>query len=343
MATVPHKLALLIIYRYLFDNTDENHTVNATDLAAELERQGISENRRTIYNDIAMLIDYGIDIILPEKSDNRGGYYIGSRDFELAELKLLVDAVQSSKFITAKKSEELIGKLSKLTSRSQAAALRREVFIRNRIKTGNESILYNVDGIYEAIHNDRQISFQYGEIRRDGSLVPRKGGALYQVSPMILTWDDENYYLVAYDAEAEKVKHYRVDKIMNLQETNDPRLGKEIYRRFDLAAYAKNTFGMYGGVDKDITLRCENFLAGVVIDRFGSDTLLVPDGDNHFRAHVKVAVSPHFYGWVTAIGSGMEIISPADVRKEYTEYLSKIISGYTQCGHSFKDTGNEEP
>ena len=136
MAVSPHKLALLIIYKYLLENTDENHTVNATDLAAELGRYGISENRRTIYNDIAILIDYGVDVITPERSDNHGGYYIGSRDFELAELKLLVDAVQSSKFITVKKSEELIAKISKLTSRSQAAELRREVFVCNRIKKG---------------------------------------------------------------------------------------------------------------------------------------------------------------------------------------------------------------
>ena len=330
MAALPHKMALLIIYNYLLENTDEKHTVNATELAAELERFGISENRRTIYNDVSILIDYGIDVITPEKSDNRGGYYIGSRDFELAELKLLVDAVQSSKFITVKKSEELISKLSKLTSRSQAAELRREVFVRNRIKTGNESIFYNVDGIYEAIHHDHQIEFRYGEIRRDGELVPRKNGAVYKVSPMILTWDDENYYLVAYDAEAEKIKHYRVDKIMNIQETKDPRKGKEVFRKFDLATFAKKTFGMYGGVDADITLRCENHLAGVVIDRFGSDTLLVPDGDTHFRAHVKVAVSHQFYGWVTAIGTGMEILSPADIRKEYTEYLSQIAAAYKE-------------
>lgn len=330
MAVSPHKLALLIIYKYLLENTDENHTVNATDLAAELGRYGISENRRTIYNDIAILIDYGVDVITPERSDNRGGYYIGSRDFELAELKLLVDAVQSSKFITVKKSEELIAKISKLTSRSQAAELRREVFVRNRIKTGNESIFYNVDGIYEAIHHDSQISFQYGEIRRDGRLVPRKNGALYTVSPMILTWDDENYYLVAYDAEAEKVKHYRVDKIMNIRETRVPREGKELFRRFDLAAYAKKTFGMYGGVDADVTLRCENQLAGVVIDRFGNDTMLIPDGDSHFRAHVKVAVSSQFYGWVTAIGTGMEILSPSDIRENYRKYLAQIAARYEE-------------
>ena len=329
MASAPHKLALLIIRQYLLDHTDESHTANATDLAAELEKYGLSENRRTIYNDIDTLIDSGLDVITPEKSDNRGGYYIGSRDFELAELKLLVDAVQSSKFITAKKSEELIAKLAGLTSKPQAAALRREVFIRNRIKAGNESIFYNVDGIYEAIHENRQITFRYGEIKRDGTLVPRKNGAVYQVSPMILTWDDENNYLVAYESASEKVKHYRVDKIMDLERTELPRTGMEAYRKFDLAAFAKKTFGMFGGVDTDVTLRCRNHLAGVMIDRFGKDTMLIPDGDTHFRAHVQVAVSPQFFGWVTGIGSGMEILSPAGLRKEYAEYLSGIAAGYT--------------
>lgn len=323
-----HKMALLVIFRFLLENTDEDHTANATQLQEELEKYGITENRRTIYNDIATLQDFGIDIITPERSDNRGGYYIGSREFELPELKLLVDAVQSSKFITAKKSEELITKLSALTSKAQAKQLKREVFIRNRLKTENESIFYNVDAIYEAMHADRQIRFQYGELNRSGRLVPRKNGAQYVVSPWSLTWDDDNYYLLAYDAAAGIVKHYRVDKMLKIKMAAEKREGREAFRGFDLAAFSKKTFGMYGGEDAEITLRCANRFAGVIYDRFGQEILVVPDGEEYFKVRVKVAVSPQFFGWVTGIGSGIEIVSPANVRDAYASYLRQIMELY---------------
>ena len=311
--------------RELLLKTDEEHVLNATDLIRTLENMDLEADRRTIYSNVEILQDFGIDVI---KKENGQGYYIGSRDFELPELKLLVDSVQSSKFITEKKSRELIGKLMRLTNEQKARQLNRAVFIRNRMKTGNESVYYNVDALHEAMNLNRQIEFKYGEWNTGKKLVEKKGGRKYLVSPWALTWDDENYYLIAFDEAAGIIKHYRVDKMMKIDLTERERVGQEAFQDFDLAAFSKKTFGMFGGPDADVVLRCRNELAGVIIDRFGTETMLVPEEDGYFHVHVTVAVSPQFYGWVTGIGSGIEISSPEEVRSGYREYLQGILSKY---------------
>ena len=320
-----HKLALLYMMRELLLTTDEEHSLNATDLIRVLEKYNCEADRRTIYSNIEVLQAFGIDVI---KKENGQGYYIGSRDFELPELKLLVDAVQSSKFITQKKSRELIGKLMQLTNEQKARQLNRSVFIRNRMKTGNEMVYYNVDTLHEAMNNDRQIEFKYGEWTTGKKLAERKGGSRYVVSPWALTWDDENYYLIAFDEAAGIIKHYRVDKMLHISLTDQERAGQEAFRDFDLAAFSRKTFGMFGGRDEDVVLRCTNNLVGVIIDRFGREVAVVPEDGEHFHVRVKAAVSPQFYGWVTGIGAGMEILSPAQVRSEYREYLKEILSKY---------------
>ena len=320
-----HKLALLYMMRELLLTTDEEHALNATDLIRVLGKYNCEADRRTIYSNVEVLQDFGIDVI---KKENGQGYYIGSRDFELPELKLLVDSVQSSKFITEKKSRELIGKLMQLTNEQKAKQLNRSVFIRNRMKSGNEMVYYNVDTLHEAMNNDRQIEFKYGEWTSEKKLAEKKGGSRYVVSPWALTWDDENYYLIAFDEAAGIIKHYRVDKMLRISLTDKERAGQEAFRDFDLAAFSRKTFGMFGGRDEDVVLRCSNILVGVVIDRFGREIMIVPEDDEHFHVRVKVAVSPQFYGWVTGIGAGMEILSPAQVRSEYSEYLQEILSKY---------------
>ena len=253
------------------------------------------------------------------------GYYVEKRDFDLPELKLLVDAVQSSKFITKEKSEELIKKLEKLTSTENAKQLQRQVFIYNRIKADNDAIYANVDAIHAAIHDNRQIGFRYCEWTVKKELIQKKDGAEYVVSPWALTWDDENYYLVAYDAGAEKIKHYRVDKMQDIRVKGELRLGREHFKDFDLAAFARKTFGMYGGQDRSITLEGENSLVGVVIDRFGTDVMIFPHDEEHFHASVTVTVSPQFFGWLAGIGKGIRIRWPEDVREEYKDYLRAIV------------------
>ena len=320
-----HKMALLYMMRELLLKTDEEHVLNASDLIKALENMDLEADRRTIYSNVEILQDFGLDVI---KKENGQGYYIGSRDFELPELKLLVDSVQSSKFITEKKSRELIGTLMRLTNEQKAKQLNRAVFIRNRMKTGNESVYYNVDALHEAMNRNRQIEFKYGEWNTARKLVEKKGGRKYLVSPWALTWDDENYYLIAFDEAAGIIKHYRVDKMLKIGLTDRERVGQEAFADFDLAAFSRKTFGMFGGPDANVVLRCANNLAGVIIDRFGTETTLVPEDKEYFHVHVTVAVSPQFYGWVTGVGAGIEIISPEEVRSGYSEYLRGILSKY---------------
>ncbi len=328
------KLKILYLMRILLEETDSAHPLNATQLCERMEqRYEFSCNRKTIYTDIEKLETYGLQIGTAE--GRPGGYYIAQREFELPELKLLVDAVQASKFITKERSEELIGKLEKLTSRENARQLQRQVFIYNRIKAGNDAIYDNVDTIHAAIHENRQISFKYCEWTIRKKLVRKKDGADYGVSPWALTWDDENYYLVAYDDRAEKIKHYRVDKMQEIKVKEEKRLGRELFEDFDLPAFAAKTFGMYGGEDHKLTLSCEKNMAGVIIDRFGKDVIMIPcrpaDGDKEtgrFHVNVTVSVSPQFFGWLAGIGKGIQIISPEDVREEYKRYLKGIIDFY---------------
>lgn len=321
-----HKLALLYMMRELLENTDEKHTMNAADLIKALKKYDCEADRRTIYSNAAILEDFGLDII--KKEDEHVGYYIGSREFELPELKLLVDAVQSSKFITEKKSEQLIKKLMRQTNEQKAQELKRSVHICDRVKTLNEKIFYTLDALHKAINENRQIEFQYGEYNINKRIVAKKNGAFYKVSPWVLTWDDENYYLIAFDENADKIKHFRVDKIMKIDLLEEERNGQNEFKDVNLAAFARKTFGMFGGRDERITLRCENAFAGVIIDRFGKEVVMIPDGENHFKANVTIAVSPQFFGWMTGIGRGLEIISPKNVREEYQNYLKDILKDY---------------
>lgn len=327
MASFDQKLRTLYLMEILLERTDEGHMLNASELCTILEQEyGISTDRRTIYTEMEILDKFGLDI--QQKKGKKPGYYIGARDFELPELKLLVDAVQSSKFITEKKSKELIQKLEKLCCKTDAAMLSKYVFIVNRPKTENETVYYNVDYIHNAIYENKEITFQYAEWTVKKELKLKKNGAFYVVSPWALTWDDENYYLVAYDAAAGIIKHYRVDKMQHTEILETDRKGEQSFINFDLAAFAKKTFGMYGGVDAEVTLECKNGLAGVVIDHFGQDVWMIPQGETHFKAKVLVSVSSQFFGWITGIGSGMKIIGPEHVKQQYKEYLLNVLENY---------------
>ena len=320
------KKKLLYLMKILMERTDEKHIMTANELCEALEGYGISAERKGIYRDIEALQDFGLDIV--QLKGKTPGYYVASREFELPELKLLVDSVQASKFITTKKSEELIKKLEGLTNKYEAKQLQRNVFIYNRPKAGNETIYYNVDRLHNALFENVQITFQYVEWTMKKEQKPKRDGALYQVSPWALTWDDENYYLIAYDEKADIIKHYRVDKMLNIQQTKEKRIGKEQFENFDLAAFAKKTFAMFGGRDEEIVLLCHKSLVGVVLDRFGKDVWMTPVDEEHFRVKALVSVSPQFFGWVTGIGAGMQIAWPERVRDEYKEYLEKIMENY---------------
>lgn len=321
------KLKLLYIVKILAEDSDENHIISTKELIQKLALYGISAERKSIYDDIARLQDFGYDIIQSAENRNGAGYYMASRDFELAELKFLVDAVQSTRFITQKKSNELIRKLEHLTSRYDAKQLQRQVYVNGRIKTDNESIYYLIDALHKAIQENRQISFQYLEWNDKKQLVPRKNGSEYIVSPWMLISNEENYYLVAYDEAAARIKHYRVDKMSQICVLKENRIGGEHYKKWNPAEYMSQTFGMYGGHTEEVSLVFPSHLIGVVIDRFGRDIPIRPVGEK-LKARVKVAVSPPFFGWLAGVGSEIQIQAPEKVRTEYTEWLETLLKEY---------------
>ena len=316
------KLKILYILRMLEEYTDEAHPMTTAEIIGRLEAEGISCERKTIYSDIASLIDFGYDII--QVSNRRGGgYYLASRDFELAELKLLVDVVQSSRFITPKKSRELIKKLEKMAGRHDAGKLQRQVYVAGRIKTENESIYYNIDHIHRAIQEDRQITFTYLEWNLKKELVPR--GEKRIVSPWALIWRDENYYLAAYDAKDGILKHYRVDKMGSVEISGEKREGLAQFEKQDLAAYTNRTFGMYSGEEETVTLRFPDRLVGVVLDRFGREVDMRPMDDETFRVRAKIAVSGQFFGWLAGIGPKARIEAPEQIKEQYRKWLADIL------------------
>lgn len=321
------KLKIVYLMKILLEKTDETHRITMPEIIAELESYGIRAERKSIYSDIENLRLFGMDII-GEQRDRSYCYYVGNRQFELAELKLLVDSVQSSKFITAKKSNELIKKIEGFASKYEASQLQRQVYVSERIKTMNESIYYNVDTIHTAIGANSKITFQYFQWDVHKQMVLRKNGALYEVSPWALSWDDENYYLIAFDSKENKIKHFRVDKMLHIEVKNDKREGKEQFNKFDMAVYAKKTFGMFGGEERTVKLLCENSLAGVMIDRFGKDLFLIPTDESHFTVRVNVAVSRQFLSWVIALGEGVKIVEPESVVEQMKEEVQRLIRQY---------------
>jgi predicted DNA-binding transcriptional regulator YafY len=322
------KLKLYYLAKIMVKMTDDEHFLTMPQIKERLEECGITADRKSLYDDMEALRTLGIDVILEQVGRNYY-YHVGSKHFEIAELKLLVDAIQSSKFITEKKSNELIKKLTGLVSEYEAMQLKRQVEVQGRIKTMNESIYYIVDEIHTAISTNRRIQFEYLKWNLNKELVPRKEG-LYEVSPWALTWDDENYYLIAFDAEADKIKHYRVDKMRNIRIMDDRRLGKEHFKAFDMASYSKMNFGMFGGIETKVKLKFKNDLVGVLIDRFGKDiSIRKSDEEEWSETSVDVAISDQFFGWLFALSDGVIIASPKDVKDRYRQELLKITERYS--------------
>ena len=236
--------------------------------------------------------------------------------------------MQAAKFITTRKSRELIRKLEHYTSVYQAAQLHRQVYIAGRVKAMNESIYYNIDRLHSAINAGSQIRFQYGQWNLNKEMELRRGGDWYQVSPWALTWDDEKYYLVAYDANANMIKHYRVDKMLRIKALDEPRQGQKAFEAFDMALYSKSVFGMFTGEETIVTLEAENHMVGVIIDRFGKDISLAPVSDTHFQATVNVIASPQFIGWIVALGKSIRIVAPDVLVERMREEIHRLSEQY---------------
>lgn len=314
------KLKLFYILSLLEEESDEEHPVSMKHILASLERNGIQAERKSIYSDLEALraLGFGVEY-------ESGGYYLSTRQFELAELKLLVDAVQASKFVSEKQSNRLIQKLEKFASRHEAEGLQRQVRVANRIKSSNMSTLYLIDGIHQAIHSNRAITFTYYEWNLEKKLVARHEGKRYLVSPWLLIWEDENYYLLSYDHEASMVKYFRVDKMKEIRVEEQSRQGEEMVSGQIPGELLKNTFGMYAGEKKRVTLEFHNKLVGVAIDRFGMDIPIINRDNSHFQTIVEVCISSQFYGWLAGLGADVAIVEPQEERQKYIQYLQEII------------------
>ena len=296
-------------------------------IMAALAEYDITADRKSVYADLRDLEVLGIEVE-GEPVGNRYHYHVVDRPFELPELKLLVDAIQSSKFITEKKTNALIRKLEKLVSKYDAQKLQRQVFVSGRIKTMNESIYYTIDAIHNAISENKKIRFQYFQWNVKKEMELRHNGGWYHISPWGLLWENENYYLVGYDDKAAKIKHYRVDKMLHIKTSEEVREGKEHFQKLDLAAYAKKSFGMFGGKEQTVKLLVSNHLSGVIIDRFGKDVMMIPADEEHFTVNVNVYVSRQFLGWVFSLGEGIQIIGSEEVVEQMKAEAERMIKQY---------------
>ena len=327
------KQKLLYIMKFFMEKTDDDYGVTVADIIEYLDSYEIVAERKSIYNDIECLRDFGMDIV-KTKVGKISLFSLVSRDFTLEEIKLLIDAVQSSKFITVKKSRDLIRKIETLTSENQAKELHRQVIVANRVKNSNEDIYRNIDSINRAINNKRKISFYYTQwaVSRTGAKkivrVRRHDGKRYLLTPKALTWDDENYYLIAYDKEAEKLKHFRVDKMEDIAVEETRADSTKAVDKFDLAVYTKQVFGMYGGETVSVKLRFDDSLIGVVVDRFSDRVFIQPHGDGTFTMSAEVMLSPQFFGWLFSFGDKVQITSPKSAKQEFNAYLDSVKAQY---------------
>ena len=339
---------VLVLLDVLRHRTDEDHPLSVPALVAEMEQRGVDIERKSVYAAVNALQERGYDVVL-----ERGrGYHLGEREFQLAELKLLVDAVQASKFITVQKSEELIEKLVRQASDYQASSLQRQVYVAGKARSVNERVYYTIDAIYEAIAQDRQVSFLYFDYDPERQKVYRRGGAAYVVSPFALIRDNDNYYLVACETlespetseptenpektenpeenepPAPRLRHYRVDKMERLTVLEEPRQGRKAFESVDPGSYVDRHFGMFQGEEEEVVLRCKREMARVLIDRFGDDVQMIPDGENSVRALVKVVVSPQFFGWVFGLEGAVEVLEPDSVRHKMRQSLRDMLGVY---------------
>lgn len=321
------KLKMLYLVKIFSEETDEQHAMTMPEIISRLNVYDVNADRKTLYMDFEELRNFGLDIIAEQRGRSTY-YYLGERNFELSELKLLVDSVQSAKFITPKKSGELIRKLESLVSKYQAKQFQRQVLISGRVKAMNETVYYSVDKLQEAIGSDKQIRFQYFQwnVKKDMEL--RNNGNWYFVSPWCLIWDDEYYYLVGYDPGDQKIKHFRVDKMLKISIIDKNRDGRKEFKDFNIARYSKSLFGIFGGEETRVTIEGKNSMVGMLIDRFGRDLTIIPKDQEHFITHVDVGVSRQFLGWIFALDDDIRITGPDTVVEQMRQEAERLCCQY---------------
>ncbi len=312
---------LLALRDYLYKYTDEQHPVSTQELIDEMTRQGYPGNRKTIKDDIDVLNKFGMDIITNVSRGN--SFYMASREFEIPELKLLVDAVSSSRFISAARSEQLIGKLTAMASEYEKEQITPRIFTGDRIKANNPHLYYVVDMLIQAIQNKKKVRFQYGEFDADKHKVLRNDGEIYINSPYGCLWNDDFYYLVGYSEKREKVVTFRVDRIVDLEIMDDDIIPEPA--DFDMSDYAKIVIEMFDGEPQEVELLCDNELMKSVIDKYGENIKTERVSDEQFKAVVNVSTSKTFYAWCFRFAEQMKIVGPENVKNTYIEMARSVI------------------
>jgi len=320
------KAKIMILAKIFHEQTDEEHPLSLKDIAEELQNKyDIKAERKSLYDDIETLKSLDFDICTTRDKTTR--YFLASRDFELPELELLTDAVQASRFITYEKSISLIKKLEKLSSVHQAKKLYRSVYISDKFKSKNKTTYYAIDAIHEGISQGKKLTFYYFRYNEKKEKVYRHDKKLYTVSPIALVWDDEKYYLIAYDSDEEKIKHYRVDKMDSASCSDEPCDTQEHVKNSELGLYTGSHFGMFGGDKEKVTLCCDNSLADVILDRFGSETAIFRNGET-FNVNVDVIISPIFISWLFSFGNKIKVIHPQYVADKVKETANEVLKQY---------------
>lgn len=329
------KMKQLYLLKLLWEKSDEEHPIAMSDILHYLENNDIAAERKSIYNDIQSLIDFGFDINL--RKGPGGGYYIGDRGFELAELKILTDSVQASRFLSDKKTRSLMGKLSTLCSEDQARQLRRQNLLSNSAHAAEEGIFYIVDAIHRAINDDRIIAFYYFDLDEHKQKQYRYGGHHMKTSPVALVWDDENYYLVAWDSKYQTVRNYRVDRMEDVIVTEEERHDKDKIGAIDLKDYTSVNFSMFSGKRTTVSLVFEKELVGVMIDRFGKDLTIYPSGDGRLVIHPEIAVSTQFFGWLFGLEGKATVTGPAEVVEALKAQMEAFLAAQWEKNAFFLD------
>lgn len=325
MSSSPNqKMKLLYLMKILLEQTDDNHMLTMAELIAALQQYNIDAERKSLYSDLELLRQFGLNIETCKTKSVK--YYVCERQFELPELKLLVDAVQSSRFITAKKSNGLIRKLSNLASVHQAKELKRQVVMAERPKPLNESIYYNIDAIHAAINGHKKISFKYFDYSADKKRVYRKSGETYCHTPIVLCWSEDKYYLICYSLKYDGFTHYRVDR-MNDVKMCDEKADNIDSHCFNVSEHIKQVFGMYSGELVNARLRFDNSLVNTVLDKFGME-LSLHKAEDWFEFTAPVSNSPVFLSWIFQFGSKAEILEPNSLRASMASLIKENAEKY---------------
>lgn len=323
------KLTLIYLQQLFLEKTDKTHFVRMPEILSFLESKDIFVDRRTIYTDLKLLNYAGFEVVgVPEKGGYK--YHHPSRLFSINELKFLIDSVASSKFLTSRKSRELIEKIKQQGSNYANESLNRNILLAKRVKSMNDKVFKNLDILYEAIATNSQISFKYTKLTPERTIAYTNSGAITETSPFAVTLNDDNYYFIAYDKGMNSLRHYRVDKLDSLQLLPKPREGKELFKSFDIVDYTQKTFSMFSGREETVTIEAYNSLAGAFFDKFGEAVHIRKcfENPNHFIARVNVTISPQFYAWIFGFERKVKILSPASVQEEFVETARKILDKY---------------